>query len=165
MKFATSYFYQIRHFKPYMIPISTCYSDPLWFHDFTGIYEHVWVDKRGIYNGIRCENLHFQETEDEVCNCGKGCLEALKPEGTCSFLTIYRKQLDRINFTDFMEGCKRIAAHIQSTSGFIEEPIIVLIVYEAPTNKCSERKSLQDWLQSHGQVCEELKYPILKNYI
>lgn len=164
MQFATSYFYQIRHFKEYMIPVSTAKWDPDWFHDFTGIYEHVWVDKRGIYNGIRCENLHFQETEDEVCNCGKGCFEALKPEGTCSFLTAYRKQIFKNDFQVFYNDCLRLVDKLGLTNSPFE-PIIVLIVYEVPTNPCSERKVLQDWIKSNGYSCEELQYPITKNYI
>ena len=45
-----------------------------------------------------------------------------------------------------------------------EEPILVLIVYEAPSNKCSERQSLINYFNSKGISCEELKYPIEKNY-
>lgn len=32
MKILTSYFYQIRNFKPYQIPLSTAISDPAWYH-------------------------------------------------------------------------------------------------------------------------------------
>ena len=35
------------------------------------------------------------------------------------------------------------------------EPIICLIVYEAPNNPCSERKALQEFFN-----CKELEYPI-----
>lgn len=41
-----------------------------------------------------------------------------------------------------------------------EEIIIVLIVYETPTNSCSERKPLQDFFNTHGVECKELDYPI-----
>ena len=41
-----------------------------------------------------------------------------------------------------------------------EEIIIVLIVYETPTNPCSERKPLQDYFNDHGVECKELDYPI-----
>ena len=34
MKLRLSYFYQIRNFKPNMIPMSTALSDPAWYHDF-----------------------------------------------------------------------------------------------------------------------------------
>ena len=33
MKIRISYFYQVRNFKPNMIPMSTAISDPAWFHD------------------------------------------------------------------------------------------------------------------------------------
>lgn len=32
MKILISYFYQIRFFKPNMIPLSTAAFDPKWFH-------------------------------------------------------------------------------------------------------------------------------------
>ena len=50
MKLAISYFYQIRFFKPYMIPVSTAHWDPAWYHDWAGA-AHVFVDKRGVING------------------------------------------------------------------------------------------------------------------
>ena len=36
MKIYTSYFYQIRFFKPNMIPLSTAKYDPSWFHKGLG---------------------------------------------------------------------------------------------------------------------------------
>ena len=165
ISFATSYFYQIRNFKKYMIPVSTAMFDPKWYHDFTGDYGYIFPDKRGILNGIRCENLHFQESEDEKCTCGKGCLEAHKGDGSCSFLTAYRKQIFSNNWVDFYNNCQRIAALIQENEHFTEDPIIVLMVYEVPSNPCSERKTLQDWVQFNGFQCNELKYPIKDNYL
>ena len=43
-----------------------------------------------------------------------------------------------------------------------EEPIAVLIVYEAPNNPCSERGALIGYFQRHGVDCKELEYPIQK---
>lgn len=37
---------------------------------------------------------------------------------------------------------------------------IVLMVYEAPNNPCSEREYLQDYFNWHGIECKELTYPI-----
>ena len=42
MKVRISYFYQIRNFKSNMIPMSTCISDPKWYHDFKG-KNHLFV--------------------------------------------------------------------------------------------------------------------------
>lgn len=41
-----------------------------------------------------------------------------------------------------------------------EEIILVLIVYEVPSNECSERIPLQEYFTSHGYECKELEYPI-----
>ena len=49
MKILTSYFYQIRNFKPYQIPLSTAISDPAWYHPKNGDY---YVDKNGVINGF-----------------------------------------------------------------------------------------------------------------
>ena len=43
-----------------------------------------------------------------------------------------------------------------------EEPIAVLIVYEAPNNPCSERAALINFFNNHGIDCKELEYPIQK---
>ena len=49
MKIKTSYFYQIRNFKPYQIPLSTAISDPAWYHSKT---EDYYIDKNGVINGF-----------------------------------------------------------------------------------------------------------------
>ena len=67
MKLAISYFYQIRFFKPYMIPVSTAVSDPQWYHNFQD-KNYIFLDKRGVANGFRCELLHGDET------CSRGGL-------------------------------------------------------------------------------------------
>ena len=46
MKIATSYFYQIRNFKPNMIPVSTCMSDLKWYRPPQD--KEYYIDKRGI---------------------------------------------------------------------------------------------------------------------
>ena len=45
MKIATSYFYQIRNFKPSMIPVSTCLSDSEWFKPKDG--KEYYIDNIG----------------------------------------------------------------------------------------------------------------------
>ena len=57
MKLAISYFYQIRNFKKYMLPLSTAVSDPSWYHENLN-NNHIFIDKRGIINGIRILPLH-----------------------------------------------------------------------------------------------------------
>ena len=55
----TSYFYQIRNFKPNMIPVSINLSDPKWYHNNKNKH-HVYIDRRNIINGIRFEYMVVQ---------------------------------------------------------------------------------------------------------
>ena len=59
MKIRISYFYQIRNFKPNMIPMSTAISDPSWFHDWKDS-SYIFTDKRGILNGLRLKPIIVQ---------------------------------------------------------------------------------------------------------
>ena len=43
MKLAISYFYKIRFFQPWMIPISTAAWDPKYYHDNKG-KDYLFVD-------------------------------------------------------------------------------------------------------------------------
>ena len=157
----TSYFYQIRHFKKNMIPISTACFDPHWFNDWMG-QGYVFKDKRGIYNGIRAECFHF---DGEDHGCGDQCLLSPKDPSKCEFLRRLRLQYDKLNFQDIMTRCERLAAYIQSIENLQELPILVFVFYETPTNLCSERKILQNWFKDNGYDLQELKYPIKDNYI
>lgn len=157
----TSYFYQIRHFKKNMVPISTACFDPHWFNDWMG-QGYIFKDKRGIYNGIRAECFHF---DGEDHGCGDQCLLSPKDPSKCEFLRRLRQQYDKLNFQDIMTRCERLASYIQSIENLQELPILVFIFYEIPTNPCSERKTLQNWFKDNGYNLQELKYPIKDNYI
>lgn len=56
MKLYTSYFYQIRFFAPNIVPVSTAVWDPKWYHNFAG-QDNVFLDKRGVVNGLRAPAL------------------------------------------------------------------------------------------------------------
>ena len=146
MKIATSYFYQIRNFKRNMIPVSTCISDPEWYRPEPG--QEYFRDKRGVINGLRYEPLIVQPCG--LCPCpyqGKGLPH-------CDFLREYRKalyeQVDKEKTLKAFEHCADKLA-----LPFDDEPIIVLMVYEAWYNPCSERIALQEFFN-----CKELEYPI-----
>ena len=153
-----SYFYQIRNFKKNMIPVSTACWDPSWFHNFQNS-DFTFLDKRGIVNGLRCEELHPDETCSNLCQGTENC--NYKPE-KCNFLQAYKKQLNKINFIDFMSRVKKSINKIAEQLELKEEPILVFIVYEAPNNPCSERQALLDWFNNNGIECKELDYPIEK---
>lgn len=156
MKLAISYFYQIRNFKPFMIPVSTTVSDPSWFHDFRNS-SYTFLDKRGIVNGLRYEELHPNDDCKGLC-CGRS--RCGSNPFNCKFLKIYKQQLEELDLNKFLKRAENSALNIQKELKFKEEPIVVLIVYEAPNNLCSERLSLMEFFNEHGVQIKELHYPI-----
>lgn len=148
MKIRTSYFYQIRNFKKNMIPVSTAMSDPLWYRPEQG--QEYFFDKRGIVNGLRYTPLIVQGGFECGCPC------ETRQYGSCSFLKDYAQALNTVDFD------KMLKAFEYCGNKFVkdDEPIIVLMVYEVPSNYCSERIALQNLFQQHGIECKELGYPI-----
>ena len=147
MKIYTSYFYQIRNFKQNMVPVSTCLSDPEWFKPPIG--KEYYIDKRGIICGLRYEPLIVQLQGTHYCPCEEK--EILK--GNCPTMKEYRQLLETVDFD------KMIKAFEFCLNKFNKDTI-VLMVYEAPNNSCSERRSLQEYFYNHGVECQELEYPI-----
>ena len=148
MKFKISYFYQIRFFKPYQIPFSTALYDPKWFHKNGRYYK----DKNGVYNGLRCEPLHPEPGNEECLNCWSD-----HDPTKCTFIENYKKQLSEISFDEMLFYLTRTAENIKQIEGFKEEPEIILIVYETPDNKCSERDSIIELFANHGIELTEFK--------
>lgn len=156
MKIRTSYFYQIRFFKENMIPVSTRMFDPKWFHQNKG-HNYNYLDKRGIINGLRYDDIIVQGNTQSYCPC------ALRDPSQCQFLKDYYNELNKLDFKQIMAKLEDVATRYQQWKGFTEEPIIVFIVYEVPKNPCSERVILTKYFQEHGVDCKELKYPITDN--
>ena len=154
MKIYTSYFYQVRFMKPYMIPLSTAYFDPKWFFDFKK-QGYVWKDKNGVYNGLRAPMFAPGPMCEGLCRGSEDC-DTHNPN-ECLFLKTYRYQLDKLDYEDILKRCKRIADKIKNLEKFEEEPIIIFLVHEAPQNPCSERRVIQEWFASHGMEIEEWK--------
>ena len=147
MKINTSYFYKVRFLNPNQIPISTALSDPKWFHENLG-NGHKFIDKNGVLNGIRAEFLKPGNTCHNLCHGKDSC------NGTptnCSFLKEYRNQIFSLDYEECMSKFSKLGKMLKNLIGFDGEPEIVLLVHEAPTNECSERKVLQDFFK-----CEEL---------
>lgn len=149
MKIYTSYFYQIRNFKPWMIPVSTAISDPVWYRPPRG--KEYYIDKRGIVCGLRYEPLIVQrEAQHCMCPCENKigapiCSSMQEYEQLLFSLVDKERTLKAFNYC--AEKFRRLFDN--------EEPIIVLMVYETPDNKCSERYALQKFFN-----CKELEYPI-----
>lgn len=153
MKFRLGYFYQVRFFTPNMIPISTAHSDPSWYHQGRGP-QFTFLDKNKVINGLRCSELAPGRQCEGLCNGSqeKGC----KPD-SCKFLKTYALQIEKeFDILDFIQRCAEAARKLQSINSFKDEPIIVLLVYEAPSNPCSERQVLLNYFNKYGIQIENL---------
>lgn len=156
MKVMISYFNNIRNFTEDMIPLSTAMWDPKWYHNNEGEY-HVFVDKRGIINGLRIERLclpHKLWTNLDV-QCEKNCKQV---PNKCEFMKVYRKYLDSLNFNALMSNLEAVA---QSYAFIYSKPTeikLVLIVHEKPERDCAERPVLKAWFKDHGYDLEEVPY-------
>ena len=142
-----------------MIPVSTAVSDPAWYHNFTYDKTFTFLDKRGVVNGLRCEELHGDKNCDGLC-LGKNNCKTKNPN-ECLFLKIYKQQLEKMNINNFIRRAENSLQKIKQQVGFKEEPLLVLMVHEAPSNECSERKILLEYFNSKGIECKELDYPIV----
>lgn len=156
MKIYISYFWNIRNFAINAIPISTAKSDPPYYHNFKG-KDYQFIDKKGIYNGLRCEMLTPGNQLSGLCD-GK-CPEI---STDCTFLNGYRAQLNKIDFNDFIKRtenlCNKVAEYINVTN-----PVAVFVVWEAPNNPCSERHVLFGWFAENGVQVEEYPVPAKKS--
>jgi len=150
MKIYTSYFYQIRFFKPYQIPLSTAMWDPKWYHEFKG-QDHTFVDKNGVLNGLRAQIFCLPE-EQYNDECGKPCWFA-PPD--CPFMTKYYEYLSSLDFDNIMDRCNKSCEKVKQKLGFIEEPELILIVHEPKSCKCAERPVLQRWFKEHNVEVKE----------
>ena len=140
MKFMISYFYQIRFFKPNMIPISTAMYDPKWF---SGAPHQ---DKNGVWIGLNDSRFHPpMECECVTCNHGQN-----NSPDKCSFIRQYYELISKVDLDKVISDYKLLSQKLK-----IEDPIYVLIVHEVPSNPCSERSSLIRLFKEHGIELEE----------
>lgn len=149
MKLATSYFYQIRHFKQWYIPVSTALSDPDWYRPREG--QEYFLDKRGIVCGLRYEPLIVQRESTHICPCDTRDLAPACPT-MIEYEQLLHSLVDKERTLQAFEYC---AAKFKKELDLPCEPVICLMVYETPANKCSERAALQRFFN-----CKELRYPI-----
>lgn len=164
MKLFTSYYYQIRNFRPYMIPIASSMTLPKWYYDKD---YHQYIDKRGIINGIRCRELAMPKDyyyDHLEVRCGGRSCDADPTK--CEFLKQYKEYLDTcLDWKDFYKRAEILSEILKSALKIKSEPFLVICFFESPQNLCSERGAVQDWAKKNGYNLEELKYPIEENYI
>ena len=152
MKVYTSYFYQLRFFKPYMIGLSTAMWDPKWFHNGKG-QNWKFKDQHGVWNGLRADPLVPGPICNNLCRGREVCKDAGPDK--CEFLAKYLLQLRSLDCKEIIGRAEALAYRIQALEGFKEEPVIVFLFHETPKNPCSERWKFIEWLRENGIEVEE----------
>lgn len=162
MKVAVSYFAQLRNFTRNMIPVSTAVWDPKWYHDGS-TQDHIFYDKRGILNGVRCTPMAPNPRLAQLCG-GHNCTQ--KDNGTqCDFLKGYAEQLSCIPFENMKKYLDNFAKWVDENYDIpSKDVILVFMVYEKYDNPCSERNAILEYFRNNGMPIEELRYPIKDNY-
>ena len=145
-KWSITYFYNVRHLTKNQMPLSTAMFPPTWYAESNK--SKAFLDNNLVINGLTIHE--FVPKSAEECPCIK------KNPDECSFLKMYRKQLHELNFEKVIQSYQELARKISSITN-IEIDEIVLLVYEKPTNVCSERVALKELFHENGQILEELE--------
>lgn len=142
MKLYTSYYYQLRNFPQNLVALNTTIWPPKYVKlgekDKRGV---ILIDCPPLKPGIECEGL---------CN---GKCDPKHPYD-CNFLKVYYNQLQKINFEKFFAHLNVLKNKIEHEEN-ISDISFAFIVFEAPTNNCSERWMIQKWIKSNNIDIEE----------
>ena len=145
MRYFISTFYNTRYFQPHQIGVSTAVWQPKYWK-----YEQ---NKNGAVMGI-CEPLLSSAKLSEDVICQRGC-QHKNEVPNCPFLVSYREYLETIDFEKLTAEFERIASEDKKINNYQQEPEIVLLVYEAVNNPCSERLGLVKLFADHGIELKE----------
>lgn len=141
MKLYTSYFAQLRKFPPNLVGLSTAHWNPKW--------RPMGKDKRGVIC-VDCPPFKPGRECDGLCD---GKCNPKHPED-CAFLKTYKAQLDKITLSNFQNSLGKLASQISLDEGF-KDIDFALLVYETPSNPCSERVAIQQWGVEHNLNIQE----------
>ena len=141
MKIYTSYFAQLRNFPTNLVGLSTAVWNPKW--------RPMGKDKRGVIC-VDCPPFKPGRECEGLC---EGKCNPKHPQD-CAFLKTYKAQLDKINLSSLQENLGKLGAKIARDEGFTDVDFAFL-VYETPTNPCSERVVIQQYFKERGIEVEE----------
>ena len=141
MKLYTSYFAQLRKFPRNLVGLSTAHWNPKW--------RPMGKDKRGVIC-VDCPPFKPGRECDGLCN---GSCNPKHPQD-CAFLKTYKAQLDKLNLTKIQDSLGKLAVQIALDEGF-QDIDFAFLVYETPSNPCSECVPIQQWFKEHNIECEE----------
>lgn len=150
MKIKISYFPMVRYFKANQIGISTAVWKPK--------YWTYSQNRQGSIIGIEEKSLSPSHIAQF---CSKECsYKDLLP--CCPFIKAYAEYLNTVDFNGYLlPEFKRIAEEVKKINNYEGEPEIILLVYEAPNNPCSERVPLINYFAQHGIAVVEYQKPIV----
>lgn len=157
MKVYISSFGNLRYFTPNIIPISTAQGWPYWLYKSAGHQlGEYYVDKNGVMIGISEEAMAFPKDEFEKLTepCQKNCPYKDKAPN-CQFMLGYHNHLKSLDFKGIIEGFERAAEDVRKITHYEGEPVIVLLVYEAPSCPCAERPCIRRWFDDNGYELPE----------
>ena len=141
MKLYTSYFAQLRKFPPNLVGLSTAAWNPKW--------RPMGKDKRGVIC-VDCPPFKPGRECDGLCD---GSCNPKHPED-CAFLKTYKAQLDKISLIKFQNSLATLASKIAEQEKLTNIDF-ALLVYEIPSNPCSERVAIQQWGKEQGLNIKE----------
>ena len=143
LKFYTSYWYNVRFFPKTLIGLNTTVWPPK--------YRPLGQDERGIWV-IDCPPMKPGKKCEGLCN---GSCSPKHPQD-CAFLKTYKQQLDEEITPNFFNKLNELAAAIKKGE-HLDYVDFAFIVFEAPSNKCSERIAIHQWFYEHNINIEEWK--------
>lgn len=141
MKLYISYWAMVRKFPKNLIGLNTTVFSPRW--------RPMGKDKRGVIC-VDCPPFKPGRECDGLCN---GKCNPKHPED-CAFLKTYKAQLDKINLIQFQNSLGLLASKIAVQEN-LQDIDFALLVYETPSNPCSERVAIQQWGKEHNIKIEE----------
>lgn len=147
MKIYTSYFAQLRKFPPNLVGLSTAVWNPKW--------RPMGKDKRGVIC-VDCPPFKPGHECAGLCQGPQICQE-MHPENNpthCAFLKAYKAQLDKLNWISISDSLGKLAKQICQDEK-LDDVDFAFLVYETPTNPCSERVAIQQYFKEHDIECEE----------
>lgn len=145
MNYYITNFGNLKNLKDFQIPISTAIWQPKFWK--------YGLDRHNVFLGIT-EPLLSPAKLNSADLCIKNCpYKSSVPN--CPFLVNYAKYLDTIDFDYLLSEFERVANDVRKINNFIGEPDIVLLVYEAENNPCSERAALKSLFKKHNIVLKE----------
>ena len=137
MKLYTSYWAQVKNFPKNLVALSTVVWEPKW-------YNVGGIDKNGVIS-LRCPPLRPGKSCEGLC---EGKCNPKHPKD-CAFLYEYRKQLDAIDFDNFMQHLFNLQTQLLKDFPAITDFDFAFIFFEKYDNPCSERWAVQDWFNAH----------------